>query len=57
MEVYVDDVLEGTVDQYSTSTTWKKTWSSPTFTNGTHTLKLVHASGSYVGIDAIETLP
>jgi len=57
MEVYVDDVLEGTIDQYSASSAWQKTWTSPTFTNGTHTLKLVHTTGSYVGIDAIEIDP
>jgi len=57
MEVYVDDVLEGTIDQYSASPTWQKTWVSPLFTNGTHTLKLVHTTGPYVGIDAIQILP
>ena len=57
MAVYVDDVLEATIDQYSASPSWQKTWMSPVFTNGTHTLKLVHTTGSYVGIDAIEIDP
>ncbi len=57
LDVYVDNVKVGTVNQYSSSLTWQKTWTSPTFTNGTHTLKLVHATGSIVGIDAIEIDP
>ncbi len=57
LDVYVDNVKVGTINQYSSSLTWQKTWTSPTFTNGTHTLKLVHATGSIVGIDAIEIDP
>jgi hypothetical protein len=57
LAVYVDDVLEGTINQYTPSLAWQQSWTSPTFTDGTHTLKLVHATGSYVGIDAIEILP
>ena len=56
VDVYVDNVKEGTIDQYSPSATWQKTWTSPVFTNGTHTLKLVHVTGVYSGIDAIQII-
>ncbi len=56
MDIYVDNVNVGTINQYSASLTWQKTWSSPIFTNDFHTLKLVHKSGSVVGIDAIEII-
>jgi len=56
VEVYVDNVPVGTIDQYSPSLAWQKTWASPILTAGIHTLKLVHANGTYVDIDAIEIL-
>ena len=56
MTVFVDDVYLATINQYSPTLTWQQTWTSPVFSNGTHTLKLVHASGTYTGIDAIQIL-
>jgi len=57
MDVYVDDVKVGTIDQYNPTLAWQKTWTSPVFTDGVHTLKLVHTTGTYIDIDAIEINP
>ncbi len=56
VHVYVDDVNVGTINQYNPSLTWQRTWASPTFANGTHTVKLVHATGSIADIDAIQII-
>ncbi len=56
MNVYVDNVLVGSINQYG-SLSWQRTWTSSTFPLGVHTVKLVHASGTYVDIDAIMILP
>ena len=56
MDVYVDNVKVGTIDQFNPGLVWQSTWVSPILTDGVHTLKLVHATGDYVDIDAIEVL-
>ncbi|MFL7869148.1 MAG: hypothetical protein AB8I58_09990, partial [Anaerolineales bacterium] len=56
MTVYVDNVNQGTINQFNSSLAWQSTWTSSTFSNGPHTVRLVHASGSVVDIDAIEIL-
>jgi CSLREA domain-containing protein len=55
VEIYVDETLAGTLNEYGPSLAWQQTWTSPTFTNGIHTVRFVHAGGSdtYVDIDAI----
>jgi hypothetical protein len=57
VSVIVDNVNVGTINQYNSSLAWQQTWISPTFTHSIHTLKLVHATGAFVDIDAIEVLP
>jgi hypothetical protein len=54
--VYVDDVLIDTINQYSASTVWQKTWTSPALGSGEHSLRFIHTSGKYASIDAIEVL-
>jgi len=56
VDVYIDDVKVGALNEYNPTLVWKKTSASPHFADGTHTLKLVHASGTYVDIDAIEII-
>ena len=56
LDVYVDNVKVGTLNQYNLSLAWQRNWAGPHVTNTTHTLKLEHASGAYVDIDAIEIL-
>ncbi len=56
MDIYVDNIKVGIINQYNPSLAWQKTWTSPIFTDDIHTLKLVHATGAYVDIDAIEVI-
>ncbi len=53
MEVWIDDGLVDIVSQTNTATIQNQSWTSPTLTNGTHTLVLRHASGIYIALDAI----
>jgi len=57
MDVYVDDIKVDTIDQYSATRVWQATWTSGNLGAGQHTVKLVHADGLFVDIDAIEVLP
>jgi hypothetical protein len=42
MDVYVDDVLVGTIDEKASTTTYQQHWDFPgQLTQGQHTLKLV----------------
>ncbi|HSB01888.1 MAG TPA: hypothetical protein VLE49_14655, partial [Anaerolineales bacterium] len=55
MDVYVDGVLQTTINAHSTGLSWKQTWSSPTFPADSHTVQLVNAGGgTFVDVDAIE---
>ncbi len=54
LDVYVDGAKVGTITQTSTLAGWKKTWQSGAFTNGTHSVLLVHASGSKANLDFIK---
>jgi hypothetical protein len=57
MDVVVDNITIGTIDQYEPTLNWQRIWISPILANsGPHTLKLVHASGGYVDLDAIQIL-
>jgi hypothetical protein len=54
MEVYIDDTLVDTINQYSSTTTWQNAWYSPVWKdNDPHTIRLVHASGQIADMDAI----
>ena len=57
VDVYVDDVLQGTLNQYSASRAWQAEWASGDLGAGVHTVRLVHTSGSIIDIDAIEIDP
>jgi RHS repeat-associated protein len=51
----VDGVKITTLNQYSATIIYQKTWNSPTFSPGVHTVQFVHATTAsyYVDIDAI----
>jgi hypothetical protein len=56
MDIYVDNVKINTLNQYSTSLTWRCTWNSPSLGEGIHSIRFVNASPNatyYVDIDAI----
>ena len=54
LDVYVDDVKTGTINEFSATTMLQATWTSPVLTNDIHTLKFVHLNGVAVNIDAIQ---
>jgi uncharacterized repeat protein (TIGR02543 family) len=56
LDVYVDGVKVHTLDE-SGAGIWQQTWTSDPLPSGTHTLRLVHASGPITDIDAITVLP
>jgi hypothetical protein len=49
-------VLVGTINAYNASMVFQSRWSKDV-TSGTHTVKVVHKSGAYVDVDAIEISP
>ncbi len=56
-EVWLDDVtLVTTINAYSATLLWQQTYTSPTYTNGTHkvTIKNVNTGGQVVDVDAIQ---
>jgi hypothetical protein len=53
-DVYIDGVKVTSIDAYSPGFSWEKTWSSDVLTTGLHMVRLVHVSGAYTDIDAIE---
>lgn len=54
MGVYINGELVGSVNQYSATTTFQKSWTSSVLSNtGPHTLELRHASGAVVELDAV----
>src|SRR5512138_367856 len=56
LKVYLDDdpTPIATIDQYNATRVWQASWTSGDLGAGKHTLKLVHASGGQVDIDAVE---
>ncbi|MBI9044367.1 MAG: peptidoglycan DD-metalloendopeptidase family protein [Anaerolineaceae bacterium] len=54
MDIYVDDGLVASLNQYSETLNWQQTWTSPELGEGYHTLRLVHTSGTFVDVDAVE---
>jgi len=57
-QVYVDNMYVTTVNAYSATTLWKQTYTSPSYSSGTHTVILKHAgaSGKIMDVDAIQIL-
>jgi FtsP/CotA-like multicopper oxidase with cupredoxin domain len=57
IDVYVDDQYEDTIDANQSTTAWQQTWTSPSYTNGNHSVRLEHAgTGTYIDVDAIRIL-
>ncbi len=57
VDVYVDGVKVGSVDQNSASWAWNGTWTSNLLAAGNHILRLVYASGgSMVSLDAFAVI-
>jgi hypothetical protein len=53
IDVYIDGVKVTSIDAYSTTPSWQKTWASDLLSTGLHTVRLVHASGTHIDIDSI----
>jgi hypothetical protein len=59
LDVYVDGVKVGSIDQSDPAWVWQRSWTSNLLAAGTHTLRLVFASGpavSFTSVDAIEVM-
>ncbi len=55
IDVYVDGVKINTINSYNSTVLYGQTYTSPTYSAGTHTVRLVYAgSGSYIDLDAIQ---
>jgi hypothetical protein len=61
VDIYVDDTKVTTLNMYGSPTAWQKTWTTPIYTSGTHTVKIVQVFVSttlkYVSVDAIMVNP
>ncbi len=56
-EIYVDGALYATVNQYSATLAWQRTWTSGILTGATpHTIRIVHKTGTYIDLDAITVI-
>jgi hypothetical protein len=53
VDVFVDDLNVGAVNEYSAVYELQKTWVSPLLSAGQHTVRLVHKTGSMINLDAI----
>ncbi|MGE5774654.1 MAG: hypothetical protein ACM33V_00445, partial [Chloroflexota bacterium] len=55
LEVYIDGAPApvATIDQYSSTRVWQSEWTSGDLGAGPHTVRLVHASGAQVDVDAL----
>jgi V8-like Glu-specific endopeptidase len=56
-EIYVDDALYTTLNQYNSTLAWQRTWTSGSLGPGSHAIRIVHKTGSVVDIDGITVLP
>ncbi len=54
VQVYIDNVLAGTINEYSPIITYKNVQSFRGLTNGEHEVTLKHLSGTYTNFDAIK---
>jgi hypothetical protein len=61
VDVYVDGIKVGSLDQASAGWDWQRTWTSDLLGVGDHSLRLVYASGpsswSFVSLDALTVDP
>jgi hypothetical protein len=60
LDVYVDGVKVGSIDQHSGGWDWQQSWTSGQLSAGTHMLRLVYASGgsdTLASVDAITVIP
>jgi hypothetical protein len=55
-EVWVDGTLVTTVNAYSATTAWQRTYLSPVYVSGTHTVVIKNVSGR-IDVDAIRLWP
>lgn len=53
MQVYIDGVFQGAINQNDTAEVLGQTWTSPLVADGLHTLSIVHLSGTYAAFDAV----
>ena len=56
-EVWVDGSLVTTVNAYSSIISWQRTYVSPIYTSGVHTVVFKNAGTGRTDIDAIQILP
>ena len=54
LDIFVDNVKVTTLNQYSATAKWQQKYTSPSYTEGVHTVRFVHASGTRVNVDAIQ---
>jgi parallel beta-helix repeat protein len=54
ISIYVDNVKLATVDQGYIQTVYKAVWNSPLLNAGRHVVRVVHATGNLVDVDAIK---
>jgi hypothetical protein len=55
-DIYIDGVKIASLDANSPFS-WQETWTSEILSSGLHMVRLVHSSGAYTSIDALEVLP
>jgi hypothetical protein len=55
MDIFVDNIKIITLNQLSTAMLWQQKYTSPIFPEGAHMVRLVHANGTRVNVDAIQT--
>jgi hypothetical protein len=56
LDIYVDGMKVATLNENGTGG-WQQMWTSDSYAAGTHTVRLVHATGPITDIDAITVLP
>ena len=52
MRISIDGGTPVNVSQHTTSDQWQSRWDSPTLSAGTHTIQIIHDSGTTINIDA-----
>jgi hypothetical protein len=56
VDVYLDGTKVATINQYNDYWDFQKTWTSDLLSVGTHTLRVVQASGTFTTIDALTVI-
>ncbi|MEW5941312.1 MAG: hypothetical protein AB1750_16735, partial [Chloroflexota bacterium] len=54
LDIYVDNILQASLNQSNATAQFQQRWASPTFPDGLHDVRLVHLSGSKVSVDGIQ---